>query len=140
LVQDPQHPGLNHEYLRTSDVEKSMEWYLDRFGGVRMGIRNVRDAFLYPGDVWPVFAAAEVPSHTETAILHPGWRVPDLQEKVAEVTAGGAVVVDGPRSSTIPDGIVNIAFITAPMSAERFIAAAANDRTRRVTLGVARDS
>lgn len=114
LVQDPQHPGLHHVHLRTPDIENTMQWYLRAVGGVRTSMRGARDAVLYPGNVWLMFAAGEPAIDERSALRGIGWRVRDLERKVAELGQRGVRATEMVVAAPSADLAARAAFIVGP--------------------------
>jgi len=76
---------FDHIHLAAPDAEVAANWFLDNTGGEYVDGR--RDSVVigatrvqFTRFRMRIFAAAEVPAHTETAILHLGWHGPDLQD------------------------------------------------------------
>ena len=111
IVEEPQHLGFHHIHLRTTDVEATMQAYLNLFGGVRTPMRGSRDAILYPGNVWLMFTNGEGFPTAGSAIDHLGWRALDLRPKMADLQSKGATVTRGPNDLPFENGMIHIFFI-----------------------------
>ncbi len=46
LIEDPQHLGFHHVHLRSPEPETALQWYSDKFGGVRTPLRGRLDGIL----------------------------------------------------------------------------------------------
>ena len=114
IIEDPQHLGFHHIHLRTTEVEATMQAYLNIFGGVRTPMRGSRDAILYPGNVWLMFTNGEGFQTAGSAIDHLGWRALDLIPKMNEMRSKGATVTRGPNDLTFENGMIHIYFIDGP--------------------------
>ncbi|MGE3512480.1 MAG: VOC family protein [Vicinamibacterales bacterium] len=111
IVQDPETPGFHHIHLLVPDVEASLAWYAEHFGGERTKLKGRIDALKYSNpNVWLVAqkgdAAAPSQGH---AIDHLGWAVPNVAAKVAALAAAGAKPTE-PRAVRH----LNVAFVDGP--------------------------
>jgi len=114
IVEEPQHLGFHHIHLRTTDVEATMQEYLKLFGGVRTPMRGSRDAILYPGNVWLMFANGGGFPSAGSVIDHLGWRALDLEPKLAEMRSKSVEVTRGPNDLTFENGTISVFFIEGP--------------------------
>ncbi len=117
VIEDAQHLGFHHIHIRDPDPESAMQWYLDKFGGVRTPMRGSRDAILYPGNVWLMVSQGETFPSTEGAIDHLGWRALDLIPKLEELGRKGVPATRGPSDLTFVNGQIHVFFIDGPRGA-----------------------
>ncbi len=67
LIEDPQHLGFHHVHLRSPEPETALQWYSDKFGGVRTPLRGRLDGIL----VVSLLEATKLPGgHLSTPDLH----------------------------------------------------------------------
>jgi catechol 2,3-dioxygenase-like lactoylglutathione lyase family enzyme len=99
LVQDPEFRGFHHIHLRVPDSPAALEWYQRMFGGERNKLRGRIDGILY-GKVWLLAErSGQVVSLSKGhAIDHIGWRPDNVDEKITELRAKGAVIASEPRA------------------------------------------
>ena len=99
LVQDPEFRGFHHVHLRVADPQAALDWYQRMFGGERKMLKGRIDAILY-GKVWLLAEGSgqPVPLSKGHAIDHIGWRPDNVDEKVKELRAKGAVITSEPKA------------------------------------------
>jgi hypothetical protein len=106
-----------------------LQWYLDKFGGVRTPLRGRRDGILYPGNVWLLVTRGETFPSTEGAIDHLGWRALDLIPKLEELRGKRVEITRGPNDLTFENGQISFFFVSAPSGASvEIVQRAANMR------------
>jgi catechol 2,3-dioxygenase-like lactoylglutathione lyase family enzyme len=129
IIEDPQHLGFHHIHLRSPEPETALQWYLDKFGGVRTPLRGRRDGILYPGNVWLLVTRGETFPSTEGAIDHLGWRALDLIPKLEELRGKRVEITRGPNDLTFENGQISFFFVSAPSGASvEIVQRAANMR------------
>lgn len=114
LVQEPQHLGLHHIHLRSPDPAASLDWYEATFGGVRKNLKGRLDGILYPGNVWILVSRGEAFPSTEGTIDHIGWRAPQSDATLADLTSRGVEQRTEPRDMTLPNGVIRFFYVNGP--------------------------
>ncbi|HUP51167.1 MAG TPA: VOC family protein [Longimicrobiales bacterium] len=114
LIQEPQHLGFHHVHLRGPDPEATLGWYESTFGGVRIRMRGRLDGLLYPGNVWILVTRGETFPSSEGTIDHIGWRAPEADPTLADLTARGAELTSEPRDMTLPNGQIRFFYVAGP--------------------------
>jgi lactoylglutathione lyase len=114
IIEDRQHLGFHHIHLRSPEPETALQWYADKFGGVRTPLRGRLDGILYPGNVWLLVTRGETFPSTEGAIDHLGWRALDLHTKLEEFTGKSVEVTQKPRDLTFVNGQISVFFVAGP--------------------------
>lgn len=109
VVQDADTLGFHHVHLRVPDPEQSFTWYVGAFGGERAKLKGRIDGVKY-GDVWILAQKGESVPSAGHAVDHIGWRVANLRETAAALTAAGTHFSVEPR----PLGNLQIAFLDGP--------------------------
>jgi lactoylglutathione lyase len=117
LIEEPQHLGFHHVHLRGADPEATLAWYESMFGGVRIRMRGRLDGLLYPGNVWILVQRGETFPSAEGTIDHIGWRAPEADPTVADLTSRGAELTSQPRDMTLPNGQIRFFYIAGPEGA-----------------------
>ncbi len=115
VVQDPDTLGFHHVHLRSMDPAVSLAWYKERFGGDAAKLKGRIDALKY-GDVWVLVQKADTAPTASVgrAIDHVGWRVPDLDNTLAELKAKNIKVLQGVTQLTLATGPVRFSFVEDP--------------------------
>ena len=113
VVQDPETLGFHHIHLRAPDPAASLAWYQERFGGETAKLRGRIDALKY-GDVWVLVQKGDATPSVGHAIDHVGWRVPDLDKKLAELNAKNIKVLQVVTALTLATGVVHFSFVEDP--------------------------
>lgn len=114
MLEDPQHLGFHHLHLRSPDPEVTFKWYEDTFGGVRTNLRGRLDGILYPGNVWLLITRGDSVPSKGTAINHIGWRAPETESTVADLTAKGVSLTSGAREMMLPNGMIEFFYVAGP--------------------------
>ncbi len=114
LIQDPQHLGFHHVHLRSPDPEATLQWYYEKFGGVRLKLRGRLDGILYPGNVWILVQRGDAFPSSEGTIDHIGWRSPETDAKLADLTSRGVELLSEPRGMTLPNGTIRFFYVSGP--------------------------
>ena len=117
ILEDPQHLAFHHIHLRSPDPEATRQWYLEQFGGVRTPMRGRSDGILYPGNVWILVTEGDTFPSTEGAIDHIGWRAPEMNSKLEELSGKGVEITRGPMDLTFVNGMIEFFFIAGPHGA-----------------------
>lgn len=117
LIEEPQHLGFHHIHLRGLDPEATLGWYESMFGGVRIRMRGMLDGLLYPGNVWILVQRGESFPSAEGTIDHIGWRAPEADPTLADLTSRGAELTSQPRDMTLPNGEIRFFYIAGPQGA-----------------------
>ena len=116
VVQDPETPGFHHVHLRGPDPNAILAWYQEKFGGERTKLKGRLDAVKYT-DVWVLVQQGEATPSAGRAIDHLGWRVNDLDSKLAELKGKGVKVTGEPRELKLATGTVHFGFVEGPSAA-----------------------
>ena len=114
ILEDPQHLGFHHIHLRSPEPEATLQWYLDQFGGVRTPLRGRLDGILYPGNVWVLVTEGDTFPSTAGAIDHLGWRAPEMNATLEELSGKGIEITRGPMDLTFVNGTIEFFFIAGP--------------------------
>jgi len=119
LVQDPELLGLHHIHLRAPDTEQMFTWLLEKFGGQRMKLKGQIDAVKYGApnfsSMWILVQRGESLPSEGHAVDHLGWRVADLNAKVAELKTKGVKVTSEPRPLKLANGTtIYYAYVEGP--------------------------
>ena len=119
VVEDPALLGLHHIHLQTPDTEAMFAWLIAKFGGERTKLKGKLDAMKYSApnfnDVWVLIQRGEAAPSQGHAVDHIGWRVTDLNAKVAELKEKGVKVTSEPRPLRLADGTtINYAYVEGP--------------------------
>jgi len=119
VVQDADLLGLHHIHLRAPDAEQMFAFLLARFGGERTQLRGRLDAIRYRApnfsDMWILVQRGDATPSAGHAVDHLGWRMVDLDAKVAEYKAAGVKVTSDPRALTLANGsTIHFGFIEGP--------------------------
>ena len=117
IIEDPQHLGFHHIHLRSSDPETTLQWYQDKFGGVRTPLRGRLDGILFPGNVWLLVTEGDSFPSSEGAIDHLGWRALDLTPKLEELRGKRVEITREPNSLTFVNGDISFFFVAGPNGA-----------------------
>ena len=108
VVQDPDLIGLHHIHLRASDTEQMFTWLLEKFGGERTKLKGRLDAVKYSAPnfstMWILVQQGPSTPSEGHAVDHIGWRVADLNAKVAELKGKGVKVTSEPRPLKLANG------------------------------------
>jgi catechol 2,3-dioxygenase-like lactoylglutathione lyase family enzyme len=108
VVQDPDLLGLHHIHLRAPDTEQTFIWLLEKFGGVRTKLKGRIDGVKYSApnfnDMWILVQRGEATPSEGHGVDHIGWRVIDLNAKVAELKTKGVKVTSEPRPLRLANG------------------------------------
>ncbi len=129
IIEDPQHLGFHHIHVRSPEPETALQWYQDKFGGVRTPLRGRLDGILYPGNVWLLVTQGETFPSTEGAIDHLGWRALDLNPKLDELSGKRVEITRRPNRLTFVNGQISFFFIAGPSGANiEMVQRAANMR------------
>lgn len=122
VVEDHELLGLHHVHLRSPDPEAMKSWLTDHFGGERRSMKGRIDGVFYRArgfsDMWILVSEGEATPSTEHVIDHIGWRVTDMDAKVAALEEMGVTVSVGPRELTLPNNsTLYYAYIDGPEGA-----------------------
>jgi catechol 2,3-dioxygenase-like lactoylglutathione lyase family enzyme len=117
LIEDPQHLGFHHIHLRSPEPEAALQWYQDKFGGVRTLLRGRLDGIIFPGNVWLLVTQGDAFPSSEGAIDHLGWRALDLNPKMEELRAKRVEITREPNSLTFVNGQISFFFVAGPSGA-----------------------
>ena len=123
VVQDPELLGLHHIHLRAADPAETLTWLLAKFGGDRTKLKGQIDAVKYsaPGfsDMWVLVQRGESTPSEGHAIDHIGWRVTNLDQKIAELKTKSVKVTTEPRPLTLADKTtLHYAYVEGPAGAK----------------------
>jgi catechol 2,3-dioxygenase-like lactoylglutathione lyase family enzyme len=114
VVQDPDKLGLHHIHLRATDINATLAWYKQKFGGETAKLKNRIDGLNYSG-VWLLFQGGNTVPSEGHAIDHIGWRTDNLDAKTAEFKAQGIKFTTDPRPLKLAGGAtVNYAYLEGP--------------------------
>jgi catechol 2,3-dioxygenase-like lactoylglutathione lyase family enzyme len=119
VVQDPDLLGLHHIYLRSSNTEEMFTWLLQKFGGERTKLKGRVDAVKYAAPnfstMWILVEEGPSSPSQGHAVDHIGWRVTDLNAKVAELKGKGVKVTSEPRPLKLANGTtIYYAYVEGP--------------------------
>jgi catechol 2,3-dioxygenase-like lactoylglutathione lyase family enzyme len=122
VVQDPELLGLHHIHMRAPDPEETFKWLLTNFGGQRTPLKGKIDAIKYSApnfsDMWILVQKGEAAPTTGRAVDHIGWRVKDLNAKVADLKAKGVTIETEPRPLNLPNKTtIYFAYVSGPSGA-----------------------
>lgn len=117
LIEEPQHLGFHHVHLRGAEPAEVLDWYEGMFGGVRIRMRGRLEGLLYPGNVWLLVTQGESFPSSEGTIDHIGWRAPDADVTLEDLTSRGAELTSQPRDMTLPSGQIRFFYIAGPNGA-----------------------
>ena len=117
LIEEPQHLGFHHIHLRGADPAATLAWYESMFGGVRIRMRGRLDGLLYPGNVWILVQRGETFPSAEGTIDHIGWRAPEADPTLSDLTSRGAELTSEPRDMTLPNGQIRFFYVAGPEGA-----------------------
>jgi catechol 2,3-dioxygenase-like lactoylglutathione lyase family enzyme len=123
VVQDTELLGLHHIHLRAPEPEDGFAWLLGKFGGERTKLKGRIDAVKYsaPGfsDMWVLVQKGDATPSEGRAIDHIGWRVTDLNAKIAELKTKAVKVTTEPRPLTLADKTtLYYAYVEGPAGAK----------------------
>ena len=114
LIEEPQHLGFHHVHLRGPDPASVLDWYEDMFGGVRIRMRGRVDGLLYPGNVWLLVQRGDSFPSSEGVIDHIGWRAPEADPTLEDLTWRGAELTSQPRDMSLPSGMIRFFYVAGP--------------------------
>jgi catechol 2,3-dioxygenase-like lactoylglutathione lyase family enzyme len=119
VVQDPELLGLHHVHLRAPETEQMFTWLLEKFGGQRTKLKNRIDAVKYSAtgfsDMWILVQRGDATPSEGHAVDHVGWRVTDLNAKVAELKTKGVKITSEPRPLRLANGTtIYFAYVEGP--------------------------
>jgi catechol 2,3-dioxygenase-like lactoylglutathione lyase family enzyme len=119
VVQDNETLGLHHIHLRSPDTEQMLTWLLEKFGGERTKLKGRIDAVKYSAPnfntMWVLVQRGEATASDGHAVDHVGWRVVDLNAKVAELKAKQVKVTSEPRPLKLSNGTtIYYAYVEGP--------------------------
>ena len=119
VVQDSDLLGLHHIHLRASDTEQAFTWLLEKFGGERTKLKGRIDAVKYAAPnfntVWILVQRGDATPSEGHAVDHVGWRVVDLNAKVAELKTKAVKVTSEPRPLRLANGTtIFYAYVEGP--------------------------
>jgi len=83
------------------------------FGGERVKLKGRLDGVKY-GDVWVLAQRGDATPSAGHAIDHVGWRVTDLDGKLAELRAKGVKGTGEPRLLALATGTIHFGFVEGP--------------------------
>ena len=123
VVQDPELLGLHHIHLRSADPAEMFTWLLAKFGGERTKLKGQIDAVKYSAagfsDMWVLVQRGESTPSEGRAIDHIGWRVTNLDEKIADLKTKAVKVTTEPRPLTLADKTtLHYAYVEGPAGAK----------------------
>jgi catechol 2,3-dioxygenase-like lactoylglutathione lyase family enzyme len=114
VVQDPDKLGLHHVHLRATDINATLAWYKQKFGGETAKLKDRIDGVNYSG-VWLLFQSGNTVPSEGHAIDHIGWRTDNLDAKTAELKSQGIKFTTDPRPLKLGGGAtVNYAYLEGP--------------------------
>ncbi len=119
VVQDPDLIGLHHIHLRAPDTEQMFTWLVEKFGGERTKLKGRIDAVKYSApnfnNIWVLVQRGDATPSEGHAVDHVGWRVTDLNAKIAELKVKGVKVTSEPRPLRLAGGTtINYAYVEGP--------------------------
>ncbi len=119
VVQDPDLLGFHHIHLRAPDPEQALTWLSEKFGGERSKLKGRIDGMKYSApnfsDVWILVQRGDSTPSEGHAVDHIGWRVMDLNAKIAELKGKGVKVTSEPRPLKLAGGsTIFYAYIEGP--------------------------
>jgi catechol 2,3-dioxygenase-like lactoylglutathione lyase family enzyme len=122
VVQDAELLGLHHIHMRAPNPEETFRWLLANFGGERTPLKGKLDAVRYRAtgfsDVWVLVSKGETTPTLGRALDHIGWRVKDLNAKVAELKSKGVTMETEPRPLPLPNKTtIYFAYVVGPSGA-----------------------
>ena len=122
LVQDPELLGLHHVHMRAPNPEDTFKWLLANFGGERTPLKGKLDAIKYAAPnfstVWILVQKGEATPSRGRAIDHIGWRVKDLNAKVAELKGKAVTIETEPRPLPLPNKTtIYFVYVSGPSGA-----------------------
>jgi catechol 2,3-dioxygenase-like lactoylglutathione lyase family enzyme len=114
VVQDPEKLGLHHVHLQAPDVNATLGWYKQKFGGETAKLKNRIDGLKFSG-VWVLVQQGDATPSEGHAIDHIGWRTNDLNAKTGEFKGQGVKFTTEPRPLRLGGGAtVNYAYLEGP--------------------------
>jgi catechol 2,3-dioxygenase-like lactoylglutathione lyase family enzyme len=119
VVEDAALTGLHHIHLQTPDTEAMFAWLTTKFGGERGKLKGRIDGMKYGAanfnDVWILVQQGAASPSEGHAVDHVGWRVIDLNAKVAELKDKGVKVTSEPRPLRLAGGAtIYYAYVEGP--------------------------
>jgi predicted enzyme related to lactoylglutathione lyase len=122
LVQDAELLGLHHIHMRAPNPEDTFKWLLANFGGERTPLRGKLDAIKYAAPnfstVWVLVQKGEAAPSRGRAIDHIGWRVKDLNAKVAELKGKSVTIETEPRPLSLANKTtIYFSYVSGPSGA-----------------------
>ena len=82
-----------------------------------MNMRGRLDGILCPGNVWILAQRGETFPSSEGTIDHIGWRAPDNDPTLADLTASAIEITSPPREMTLPSGMIEFFYVAGPHGA-----------------------
>ncbi len=98
LVQGSGPAILDHVHLRVPDPDRTMQWYIDAFGGETGRVRGVEGVRYGPQGHWLLMDAGRGAPSAGRAIDHLGWDTPDVQQSYGHLKGRGVSFLTEPRS------------------------------------------
>lgn len=112
LVEDPDLPGFHHVTLRTADVDRTLAWYLDRFGGERVRVGGL-DALSYGSMYLFLVQGPDEPFTPGYGINHIAWAAHGMDAMAARLRDRGVRFTTEPRENLNAYGH-RVAFLQGP--------------------------
>ena len=113
LIEDDDTKGFHHIHLLADDPEKTLQWYVDIYGGTITSYKGVdRIRGIKYGDMWLIATTprGELSEFKGRAIDHIGWNMKDWDETIQKLKDRETVFQLEPRQS----GDHKMAFIEGP--------------------------
>jgi lactoylglutathione lyase len=119
VVQDADKLGLHHVHLRPPDVNATLAFYKEKFGGDTAKLRDRFDGLKYSG-VWLLVQRGDAVPSEGHAVDHFGFRTTgDLTAKTNEYKTAGVKFTTEPRPLKLASGVtVNFAYLEGPSGAK----------------------
>ena len=111
LIDDPDTRGLHHIHLNSPDVQGTLEWYANAFGGEITKFKGMLPAIKYD-PLWLIVTKSNKPLAPTKgrAMDHLGWNFPDLDAAAVELKSKEVTFSMEP----LPYKTIKIAFINGP--------------------------
>ena len=114
VVEDPGTIGFHHVHLQVPDLDRSRDWYIEKFGAKSGKFKGQLEGFTC-GGMWVLMdEGAAVPSRGHT-IDHVGWRMADLRATAADLKTRGVTFTTEPQAGPAgPHAPVLLSFTEDP--------------------------
>src|SRR5262249_26856989 len=98
VLRDPDLSGLHHVHMKVPDPERTMQRYLEAFGGEQTRIRGTWPGVRYGGTgVLVLMEKGKAQPSAGSAIDHIGWDTQDIQQTHTHLKALGTRFLNEPR-------------------------------------------